>query len=110
MFQGDSRSRTIHLCLDNSKFKLRKQIKNQLIIIKTNQLYLTVNHEIQINQSNYKTTKHISCKHKHMKMQLEIAYLLSIEGNRMQKSSSLSSPSAKSLACQTHDFSFPACS
>jgi hypothetical protein len=36
--------------------------------------------------------------------------LLSIDANRMQKSSSFNSPSAKSLACQTQDFSFPACS
>jgi hypothetical protein len=28
----------------------------------------------------------------------------------MQKSSSFNSPSAKSVACHTHDFSFPACS
>jgi len=37
-------------------------------------------------------------------------YSLSIDANLMQKSSSFSSPSAKSGACHTQDFSFPACS
>lgn len=36
--------------------------------------------------------------------------MLSIEANRIQNISSFSSPSEKSVACQTQDFSFPTCS